>query len=152
MIRKATIVDQDQINQLRQKTIKKINLDDYNLLEQEAILQYFQNNNFCKTLEAEIGYVISFENKILGYGSYHAQQNQITDLEVDPEYQGWYFGKKLLKQLELEAQTNGFLDITVDAFLPAVAFFQKHHYIAVKKNVHIYSQQEILTYFMKKYF
>lgn len=145
MIRKATIIDQDQINQLRQKIIKKISLDDYNLLEQEAILQYFQNNNFYKK-------VISFENKILGYGAYHPQQNQITDLYVNPEYQGWYFGKKLLKQLELEAQANGFLDITVDAFLPAVAFFQKHHYIAMKKNVHIYSQREVLTYFMKKYF
>ncbi|MFU0252046.1 GNAT family N-acetyltransferase [Spiroplasma sp. Moj] len=143
MIRKATIIDQDQINQLRQKIIKKISLDDYNLLEQEAILQYFQNNNFYKKLETEIGYVISFENKILGYGAYHPQQNQITDLYVDPEYQGWYFGKKLIKQLELEAQTNGFLDITVNAFLPAVTFFQKHHYIAMKKNVHIYSQQEV---------
>ncbi|UZQ32554.1 MAG: hypothetical protein OHM56_00870 [Spiroplasma phoeniceum] len=40
----------------------------------------------------------------------------------------------------------------MDAFLLAVAFFQKHHYIAIKKNVHIYSQQEVLTYFMKKYF
>ncbi len=152
MIRKAIIIDQDQINQLRQKIIKKISIDDYNLLEQEAILQYFQNNNFYKKLETEVGYVISFENKILGYGAYHPQQNQITDLYIDPEYQGWYFCKKLLKQLELEAQTNGFLDITVNAFLPAVAFFQKHHYIAMKKNIHIYSQQEVLTYFMKKYF
>ncbi|WP_342256538.1 hypothetical protein [Spiroplasma endosymbiont of Poecilobothrus nobilitatus] len=85
MIRKVTIIDQDQINQLRQKIIKKISLDDYNLLKQEAILQYFQNNNFYKKLETEIGYVISFENKILGYGVlYHPQQNQITDLYVDP--------------------------------------------------------------------
>ncbi|UZQ31352.1 MAG: GNAT family N-acetyltransferase [Spiroplasma phoeniceum] len=27
----------------------------------------------------------------------------MTDLYVDPEYQGRYFGKKFLKQLELEA-------------------------------------------------
>ncbi|ALA97878.1 hypothetical protein SKUN_00992 [Spiroplasma kunkelii CR2-3x] len=50
MIPKATIIDQNQINQLRQKIIKKISLDDYNLLKQEAILQYFQNNNFYKKL------------------------------------------------------------------------------------------------------
>lgn len=91
MIRKATIIDQDQINQLRQKIIKKISLDDYNLLEQEAILQYFQNNNFYKKLETEVGYVISFENKILGYGAYHPQQNQITDLYFDPEYSRMIF-------------------------------------------------------------
>ncbi|WP_425379380.1 GNAT family N-acetyltransferase [Spiroplasma endosymbiont of Stenodema calcarata] len=94
--------------------------------------------------------MIVFEHKILAYGAYSFRQNKITQLYVDPEYQGWYFGQKLLYQLEKIAQGYGFLDVTVHAYLPAVSFFQKHHYSAIKKNSHIYQGQEILTFFMKK--
>ncbi|WP_283272517.1 GNAT family N-acetyltransferase [Spiroplasma sp. SV19] len=138
MIRRATILDQHQIEELRQKAFSKISIGDYSLLQQAAILQQWQNEDFCKVLIQEEGYVIIFENKILAFGSYHFEQNQITQLYVDPAYQGWYFGKKMLQQLEAVAQANDFLDITVDAYLPTVAFFQKHHYSAIKKNLHNY--------------
>ncbi|WP_426605930.1 hypothetical protein [Spiroplasma endosymbiont of Glossina fuscipes fuscipes] len=48
----------------------------------------------------------------------------------------------MLQQLETAAQANGFLDLTVDAYLPTVAFFQKHHYSAIKKNLHLSQNQE----------
>ncbi|WP_070406772.1 MULTISPECIES: GNAT family N-acetyltransferase [unclassified Spiroplasma] len=152
MIRRATILDQKQIEELGQKVLSKISIEDYSLLQQTAILQRWQNEDFCKVLSEEEGYVIVFDNKILAFGSYHSEQNRITQLYVDPEYQGWYFGKKMLQQLETVAQANGFLDLTVDAYLPTVAFFQKHHYSAIKKNLHLSQNEEITTFFMKKYF
>ncbi|KAF0850636.1 GNAT family N-acetyltransferase [Spiroplasma poulsonii] len=149
MIRRATILDQNQIEELRQKALSKVSIEDYSLLQQRAILEQWKDEDFCKVLSEEEGYVIVFDNKILAFGSYHAEQNQITQLYVDPEYQGWYFGKKLLQQLEIVAQTNGFLDITVNAYLPTVAFF-KNIIIVPLKRIYTSIKTKKLSHFLWK--
>lgn len=37
MIRRATILDQNQIEELRQKALSKVSIEDYSLLQQRAI-------------------------------------------------------------------------------------------------------------------
>lgn len=39
MILRATILDQKQIEKLRQKTLSKVSIKDYSLLQQTAILE-----------------------------------------------------------------------------------------------------------------
>ncbi|WP_424527252.1 hypothetical protein [Spiroplasma endosymbiont of Glossina fuscipes fuscipes] len=45
--------------------MSKISIEDYSLLQQTAILQQWQNEDFCKVLSEEEGYFIVFDNKIL---------------------------------------------------------------------------------------
>ncbi|AHF57719.1 GNAT family N-acetyltransferase [Spiroplasma eriocheiris] len=152
MIRPATIADRQEIINLITDSWTHIDHQDYKIKELELIKDYFLHQNFDEVLEQQQCYLIIIENKLLAFGAYDKITNQITHLYVHHQYLNWHFAKKLLALLEQAAFAAGFFEISVNAYLTSVAFFQNNNYHAIKRHYYEWNNRKIITFFMKKYF
>lgn len=144
---KATTENADSIHKLVQHTIKKI----YPAFYQKEIVEFFcslhSKNNILKDIECENVYILTEHNQIIGTGSY--ENNHITRVYVNPEFQKQGYGTFIMQMLENEISKH--YDFAyLDSSLPAKNMYIKRKYITIKKEKYKVKNGIVLFYDVMK--
>jgi putative acetyltransferase len=116
------------------QSIEELTADDY---DEEQRLAWAASaadaGEFRARLAGMLTLVVQLAGEYLGFGS--LKDNKTIDmLYVHPDFAGEGVGSALLEALEKIAGARGAPQITVDASDTAVAFFERHGYMAVQRN------------------
>lgn len=126
---KASIRHADQIYELVQHTIKSIYPRYYPAEVVAFFCQLHSRENIVRDIESGNVGVLLYNGRIVGTGS--CQDNHITRVYVDPDFQGRGFGSFIMQCLEDEIA--GEHDrVYLDASLPACHLYEKRGYTTVR--------------------
>lgn len=127
--RKATPTDTDQIFHLVQHTITTIYPRYYPKEVVDFFCAHHSREKIVQDIEKERVNVLRVENHVVGTGS--REDNHITRVFVDPDFQGKGYGSYIMQQLEDEL-TPAYDTVFLDASLPASQMYEHRGYRMVK--------------------
>lgn len=126
---KATEKDTNQILELVQETITKV----YPKYYPKEVVDFFCELHGKEKIKEDICRgnvsVLLVNNSLVGTGSY--QDNHITRVYVQPEFQGKGYGSRIMEELEAEIALT-YDKVYLDASLPASHLYEKRGYSTVK--------------------
>ncbi|KOA19209.1 acetyltransferase (GNAT) family protein [Clostridium homopropionicum DSM 5847] len=140
----ATLKDFNTVHEIVHTTITKI----YPLYYPIDVVQFFLNHhsidNIKNALAVEYILLIELQGRIIGTGSIF--KNEIKRMFILPEFQGRGYGSVLLKELEHNAENEGYDTIILDASLPGYSLYEKRGYTSVKYNKVVTPKGHVLCY------
>ena len=149
-IRRASINDLHELQELFVNTIKKVCISDYNPAQIGAWIASVDNmERWKKRVSAQYFLVAELEGKIVGFGS--LENNVYLDfLYVHAEHQHEGIGKLLYARIEAEARSHGIKLLTSDVSITAKPFFEKAGFeIETRQRIKI-KDVELVNYKMVK--
>lgn len=149
-IRKATISDLPEMQDLFVQTIQSVCKNDYNAEQIEA-WTYGVNNKerWLEVIEKQYVLLAVIENKIAGFATLK-DGNYIDFFYIHEDFQRQGIADKLLTELELEAQKQHSKMITSDISITAKPFFEKKGFVAKAEQKNIRLNIELINYKMEK--
>jgi len=149
-IRKATISDLPEMQELFVQTIQSVCKNDYNP-EQIKAWTYGINNKerWLEVIEKQYVLLAVIENKIAGFATLK-NGNYIDFFYIHKDFQRQGIADKLLTELELEAQKQHSKMITSDISITAKPFFEKKGFVAKAEQKNIRLNVELINYKMEK--
>lgn len=149
-IRKATISDLPEMQELFVQTIQSVCKNDYNPEQIEAWTYGINNKErWLEVIEKQYVLLAVIENKIAGFATLK-DGNYIDFFYVHKDFQRQGIADKLLTELELEAQKQHSKMITSDISITAKPFFEKKGFVAKAEQKNIRLNVELINYKMEK--
>lgn len=149
-IRKATISDLPEMQDLFVQTIQSVCKNDYNAEQIEAWTNGVNNKErWLEVIEKQYVLLAVIENKIAGFATLK-DGNYIDFFYVHKDFQRQGIADKLLTELELEAQKQHSKMITSDISITAKPFFEKKGFVAKAEQKNIRLGVELINYKMEK--
>lgn len=149
-IRKATISDLPEMQELFVQTIQSVCKNDYNPEQIEAWTYGINNKErWLEVIETQYVLLAVIENKIAGFATLK-NGNYIDFFYIHKDFQRQGIADKLLAKLELEAQKQHSKMITSDISITAKPFFEKKGFVAKAEQKNIRLNVELINYKMEK--
>jgi putative acetyltransferase len=153
-LRKATISDLKEMQELYIETIKHVCKDDYNSAQINAWISGVDNTErWIEVINTQFVLLAIIQNKIAGFGTLK-DGNYIDFFYIHKEYQRRGIADKILTELELEAKKYsnalGQKNITSDISITAKPFFEKKGFIVKAEQRNIRLGVELINYKMEK--
>lgn len=142
-IKKARLVQSDEINEIVSKTIKEIYSKYYPNEVVDFFLELHNRDNINNDISQDNTYVIGCGTAILGTGTMN--QNAISRVYITPNNQHEGIGTRLMDYLEEEIIKN-YSYVTIDASLPAAEFYRKRGYEFLRQAEHSVANGKLLSY------
>lgn len=140
---KATIEKSDMIYNLVQNTIKTI----YPKYYPKEVVDFFCNlhskGNIKRDIEKGNVGILVVGDKIIGTGSY--EENHITRVYIEPQYQGRGYGSYIMQCLE-ECIARSYDRACLDASLPASIIYEHRGYATIRHEKWKCENDVILVY------
>lgn len=139
----ATINDLDTIYNLVQNTIKTIYPKYYPIEVVDFFCEHHNYENIRKDIENGVVGILMIDNNIVGTGSYN--ENHITRVYVNPEYQGKGYGSYIMQCLD-EIISTTYDSVYLDASLPASHLYERRGYKTIEHNKWNVENGRVLVY------
>jgi putative acetyltransferase len=147
-IRKYEESDAEEKAEVLRKSVKEIASEDYSKQEIEVWSDVEVEEDPLP--EEKVRYVAIEDEKIVGFGEYNREENEVTGLYVHPDYTGNGIGEKLLEKVEKNAKEHGLDILTCLSTVTAKDFYQKHGYKIVEETTHQMEDQNLTVYKMEQ--
>ncbi|MCM0664875.1 GNAT family N-acetyltransferase [Flavobacterium tyrosinilyticum] len=149
-LKKATISDLPEMQELFVQTIQSVCKNDYNPEQIEAWTYGINNKErWLEVIEKQYVLLAVIENKIAGFATLKGG-NYIDFFYIHKDFQRQGIADKLLAELELEAQKQHSKMITSDISITAKPFFEKKGFVAKAEQKNIRLNVELINYKMEK--
>lgn len=140
---RAMVEDLEQIFALVQKTIKTVYPKYYLAEVVDFFCMLHSYDCIRKDIENDRVGVLFLNGKLVGTGSHN--ENHITRVYVDPDFQGQGYGSFIMQHLEDEIFA-GYDTVLLDASLPASHLYKKRGYQTVKHERLSFDGGAVLVY------
>jgi len=140
---KATLEDLDTIYSLVQNTIKTIYPNYYPTEVVDFFCEHHNKDNIRKDIENGVVGLLMVDGNIVGTGSFN--ENHITRVYVNPEYQGKGYGSYIMQCLE-DTISNTYDSVYLDASLPASHLYESRDYKTIEHNKWNVANGRVLVY------
>lgn len=147
-IRNYRASDAEKKAEVHRKSVREIASDDYSKQEIEVWSDVEVEQEPLP--EEKVRYVAIQDERIVGFGEYNREENEVTGLYVHPDYTGRGIGEKLLEKVEKNAKEQGLEKLTCLSTVTAKDFYQKHGYKVVAEKTHQMEDQNLKVYKMEK--
>ncbi|MHC0443835.1 GNAT family N-acetyltransferase [Flavobacterium sp. 3-218] len=150
ILKKATISDLEEMQQLYVQTIQVVCKNDYNE-EQRKVWCSGANNTerWLEVIKTQFVLLAIIENQIAGFGTLK-DGNYIDFFYIHKDFQRQGIADKILNELELEARKHNSKIITSDISITAKPFFEKKGFVAKAEQKNIRENVELINYKMEK--
>lgn len=149
-IRRFDARDSAAVLKLFKETILSVNLRDYTKEQCEVWANSFSEIEALKErLEKSLTYIAEFEGKIVGFGNVNGF-GEIDLLYVHKNFQGRGIASAILRKLETDAKSYGFVELTTEASITARPFFESKGYQVEVEKIRIVRECEFINFRMKK--
>ncbi|MEN2489170.1 GNAT family N-acetyltransferase [Flavobacterium sp. B11] len=149
-IRKATISDLTEMQQLYIETIQSVCKNDYNTAQIEAWISGVKNTErWTAVIETQFVLLAIIKNKIAGFGTLK-DGNYIDFFYIHKDFQRQGIADKMLNELETEARKHHSKTITSDISITAKPFFEKKGFVAKAAQKNIRLGVELINFKMEK--
>lgn len=140
---KATLEDLDTIYILVQNTIKTIYPNYYPMEVVDFFCEHHNKSNIRKDIEKGVVDLLIVNGKVVGTGSFN--ENHITRVYVNPDYQGKGYGSYIMQCLE-NTISNTYDSVYLDASLPATHLYECRGYKTIEHNKWNVANGRVLVY------
>lgn len=149
-LRKATISDLKEMQELYIETIKHVCKNDYNSAQIDVWISGVKNTErWVDVINTQFVLLAIIQDKIAGFGTLK-DGNYIDFFYIHKDFQRQGIADKLLTELELEAKKQHTKTITSDISITAKPFFEKKGFIVKAEQKNIRLGIEIINYKMEK--
>ncbi|MBP7785715.1 GNAT family N-acetyltransferase [Patescibacteria group bacterium] len=108
---------------IHKKCIVETNADIYDPKVIESWLGQINEKNVLSQFDNTSWIIIKKSNKIIGFAQYDLEDQNLYQIQIDPDYQGKGYGKKLYRYIEKEFIKNNKNKISLNATLNAKRFY-----------------------------
>ncbi|WPO80648.1 GNAT family N-acetyltransferase [Flavobacterium sp. KACC 22761] len=149
-LKKATIADLPEMQELFVQTIQSVCKNDYNPDQIEAWISGVKlTQRWIDVIEKQLVLLAIIENKIVGFGTLK-DGNYIDFFFIHKDFQRKGIANKILTELELEAKKQHSKTIISDVSITAKPFFEKKGFVVKAEQKNIVKDVEIINYKMEK--
>lgn len=149
-IRKYEIADTEQIVQLFYDTVHQINIRDYTKAQVDAWApKDIDIENWTKSLSNKFTFVAEDGEIIAGFGELETN-GHIDCFYCHKDFQRKGVGTQILEHIESKAKDLGINKIFTEASITAKPFFERHKFIAIKKQEVERRGQKLINFVMEK--
>jgi putative acetyltransferase len=149
-LRKATISDLKEMQELFIETIKHVCKNDYNSAQIDIWISGVKNTErWIDVINTQFVLLAIIQDKITGFGTLK-EGNYIDFFYIHKDFQRQGIADKLLTELELEAKKQHTKTITSDISITAKPFFEKKGFIVKAEQKNIRLGVELINYKMEK--
>jgi len=133
VIRKATTNDACAIAELHKKVVSKVNAKFYSTEIIEEWVSDITEDNVEYQFVNSAWIVAETGGRIIGFGQYSISDEQICQINVDPDYMNRNIGKRLYDYIENDFRSNDVKKIFLNSTLNAVGFYKKLGFKVIRK-------------------
>ncbi|KIC03117.1 hypothetical protein OA88_04895 [Flavobacterium sp. JRM] len=149
-LRKATISDLKEMQELYIETIKHVCKNDYNSAQIDVWISGVKNTErWVDVINTQFVLLAIIQDKIAGFGTLK-DGNYIDFFYIHKDFQRQGIADKLLTELELEAKKQHTKTITSHISITAKPFFEKKGFIIKAEQKNIRLGVELINYKMEK--
>jgi len=149
-LRKATISDLQEMQEMYIETIKWVCKNDYGPLQINAWVSGLNDTErWMKVIHDQFVLLATIEHKIVGYGTLK-DGNYIDFFCVHKDLQRKGISNEIFTELELEAKKENSKTITADVSITAKPFFEKKGFVVKAEQKNIRLGVELINYKMEK--
>ena len=139
----ATIDNLDTIYNLVQNTIRTIYPKYYPTEVVDFFCEHHNPENIRKDIESGVVGILLVDGNIVGTGSYN--DNHITRVYVNPDFQGKGYGSYIMQYLE-NIISHTYDSVSLDASLPASHLYERRGYKTIEHNKWNVANGRVLVY------
>lgn len=136
IIRKAKTDDAKVITELHKKVVREVNSEFYSPEAIKEWLDAISEENTRKQLQNSDWIVAEIDGKIIGFGQYSVDDEEIYQINVNLNFLKQKIGKSLYDYMEDKFRTAGKKKISLNSTLNAVGFYQRLGFVE-KGEIHI---------------
>jgi putative acetyltransferase len=149
-IRTYKTEDARAIWELFRDTIRSVNRKDYTEVQCETWANSFSSIEVLKSrLENSYSIVALLDERLVGFGTLN-DANEVDLLYSHRDFQRKGIGSEILDQLETYANSRGYEELTAEASMTALGFFQSKGYLLEKKQCKHVNGVEFINFLVKK--
>lgn len=149
-LRKATIADLEEMQELFTQTIQSVCQNDYTPAALEAWISGVSNTQrWIEVIRTQIVLLAIKQEKIAGFGSLK-DGNYIDLLYIHKDLQRQGIANKILTSLELKAQKQLTRTLMADVSITAKPFFEKRGFLTIREQHNLRLGVELINYKMEK--
>lgn len=146
--RRYELWDEYQIQQVHYNSVHS--LDCYSQIQKNTLSPLIANLDEWRNSLSNTNTFVAVENWIIVWFGDIKNSGYIKRLYVDPNYFGRKIWETLLKILEKEARNLWVSEITLDATLNSIKFYQKYLYELLEEKEYFIKWQKFNVYFLRK--
>lgn len=136
MIRRATLADAEGIFRVHRAAIRDVASTHYTSSQIEAWAGRLRPTSYSEPIENKIVFVAVDVGQICGFSQLDLKNSMVEAVYVAPSHLRRGMGSRLLSALESIAQASGLTQLTLDASLNSVPFYEKANYRHVRSIDH----------------
>ncbi len=149
-LRKATIADLKEMQELYTETIQAVCQNDYTPAAIKAWISGVNNTErWIEIIHTQIVLLAIQQEKIAGFGTLK-EGHYIDLLYIHKDLQRQGIAHKILTVLELEAQKRQTITLTADVSITAKPFFEKRGFLVKTEQRNLRLGVELINYKMEK--
>lgn len=149
-IRNYQIADTQQIVQLFYDTVHQINIRDYTKAQVDAWAPAdIDLEIWIKSLSSKLTFVAEEGDNIAGFGELETN-GHIDRFYCHKDFQRKKVGTQILECLEAKAKDLGINKLFTEASITAKPFFERHKFIAIKKQEVERRGEKLINFAMEK--
>lgn len=133
MIRKLLKKDIPEIVRIHKNCIEQCNAKCYSTSQIQEWESDVSEHNILIQLESSSWIVLEIKNKIVGFAQYSLKNEELYQLQIDPNEQGKGYGKMLCEEIFKDFKTNNIKEISLYSTLNAVPFYLSLGFEEVKE-------------------
>lgn len=141
--------DKRTLQQLFFDTVHTVNARDYAPEQLDAWAPIEPNREAWARLDVQFCFIVEYQKTIVGFASL-SQEGLIDFLFVHKDFQGRGIASTLLKQLERIARKKGLAQLSTEASITALGFFEKIGFKPLAENKKIIRGVEFRNFKMEK--
>lgn len=141
--------DKRTLQQLFFDTVHTVNARDYSQEQLDIWAPEEPNREAWARLDVQFCFIVEYQKIIVGFASL-SQEGLIDFLFVHKDFQGRGIASTLLKQLERIARKRGLTQLTTEASITALGFFEKIGFKTISENKKILRGTEFRNFLMQK--
>jgi putative acetyltransferase len=132
-IRKASQLDRDALSKIHVSSIRGLGTSHYSAAEVEAWSRGRTPERYEKHIAERYVIVAQHGSKPVGFGTLDYTTGEIRQVYVSPEYARKGVGRRILRELLVEAKGRGLLEVHCLSSLNAEAFYANSGFYAGQK-------------------
>ena len=139
MIRRASLADAEGIFRVHISAIRDVASTHYTATQIEAWAGRLSPASYREPIESKIVFVAVDMERICGFSQLDPQNSAVKAVYVLPSHLRRGLGTNLLLALESFAQANGLAQLTLEASLNSVPFYEQAGYRRIRSTDHEFS-------------
>ena len=133
MIRKLSEKDIPKIVEIHKDCINKCNSKYYTPSQIQEWISDVSEENVIAQLKSSFWIVMDNQNKIVGFAQYSLKNEELYQVQIDPEEQGKGYGRMLCKYVFEDFRRHNIKEISLYSTLNAVPFYLSLDFKKIKE-------------------